>query len=70
MITIDKVRRMRMIQYPELKQQHVGITAPSSGVDEPLHPLLHQAIARLETLGFATTLGETAWTQHLSLIHI
>ena len=53
-----------MIQYPELRQQHVGITAPSSGVDEPLHPLLHQAVARMQTLGFKTTVGETAWTQY------
>lgn len=53
-----------MIHYPELKQLNVGITAPSSGVDAPLHPLMHQAVARLQTMGFTTTVGDTVWNQY------
>lgn len=52
-----------MIHYPVLNKQHIGITAPSSGMDKPLHPLMHQAVDRLHKLGFTTTVGKTVWTQ-------
>ncbi|MFD0590482.1 S66 peptidase family protein [Paenibacillus sp. GCM10027627] len=54
-----------MILYPSLKETPViGITAPSSGVDDPLHPLLKKAIGRLNERGFGTQTGKTTWNQH------
>lgn len=54
-----------MIRYPHLPQNaRIGVTAPSSGVPEHLHPVMHQAIRRLEGRGYSLTCGETVWTQH------
>src|SRR5690606_18010440 len=53
-----------MIKYPLLeKRATIGVTAPSSGVEEELHDLLHTAFKSLENRGFSITCGETAWTQ-------
>ncbi len=38
-----------MISYPRLKKEAtIGVTAPSSGVPEELHPLLRRANERLQ----------------------
>ncbi|MDV2581928.1 S66 family peptidase [Alkalibacillus haloalkaliphilus] len=53
-----------MIQYPILPNQAtIGITAPSSGVPEPLHHLLHEVQTSMKQKGYSTTFGDTAWTQ-------
>ncbi|WP_274654724.1 S66 family peptidase [Paenibacillus humicola] len=53
-----------MIRYPFLKEGAViGVTAPSSGVAEPLHDLVRQATLRLEAKGYRVVCGETVWTQ-------
>ncbi|ERN51110.1 LD-carboxypeptidase [Alkalihalophilus marmarensis] len=53
-----------MITYPYLKQSAtIGVTAPSSGVPDNLHPLLKQACTRLEAKGYQIRSGTTAWTQ-------
>ncbi|QFT87590.1 Microcin C7 self-immunity protein MccF [Bacillus sp. THAF10] len=53
-----------MITYPTLeKGSTIGVTAPSSGVPEELHDLLKTAISRLESKGYHTISGQTAWTQ-------
>ncbi|MDN4524613.1 S66 family peptidase [Fictibacillus fluitans] len=53
-----------MIIYPTLeKEATIGVTAPSSGLNSDLHPLLHQAKERLEQAGYKVVLGETPWTQ-------
>lgn len=54
-----------MIRYPLLqKGTTIGVTAPSSGVKEPLHEIVRQAISRLEQKGYQVVCGETVWTQH------
>ncbi|WP_404406975.1 S66 peptidase family protein [Jeotgalibacillus malaysiensis] len=54
-----------MIQYPTLhKPATIGVTAPSSGVPEALHPLLKGADKQLQKNGYQLVFGETAWTQH------
>ena len=53
-----------MIRYPFLQEGTTnGVTAPSSGVKEPLHELVKQAIGRLEAKGYRVVCGETVWTQ-------
>ncbi|MTH53803.1 LD-carboxypeptidase [Bacillus mangrovi] len=53
-----------MIQYPNLQINPViGVTAPSSGVPEELHMLVHQAAARLKEKGMIPIVGDTVWTQ-------
>ncbi|MCR6105648.1 LD-carboxypeptidase [Salipaludibacillus agaradhaerens] len=54
-----------MITYPpNLKENaHIGVTAPSSGVPDALHHLLHEAIKRQTERGYKITVGDTAWTQ-------
>lgn len=52
-----------MILYPELKNNRIGVTAPSSGLEEELHELLHQVVKRQEKRGFQVKVGETPWTQ-------
>ncbi|CAI6079922.1 S66 family peptidase [Cohnella sp. JJ-181] len=53
-----------MIVYPYLPPQAaIGVTAPSSGVPEELHPLLRQSVARLGQLGYRVVVGKTTWTQ-------
>jgi muramoyltetrapeptide carboxypeptidase LdcA involved in peptidoglycan recycling len=52
-----------MIQYPSTDIRTLAITAPSSGVDKELHPLLEQTISRQQENGFEVKIGKTAWTQ-------
>jgi len=54
-----------MIRYPQALQigQTIGITAPSSGVGEELHNLVHQSQKQFERRGYQTEIGETVWTQ-------
>ncbi|WP_026688558.1 S66 family peptidase [Alteribacter aurantiacus] len=53
-----------MIIYPVLtKGDTIAVTAPSSGVDKGLHPILKEAVARFEQNGYRVTCGNTAWTQ-------
>ncbi|MTD29906.1 S66 peptidase family protein [Planomicrobium sp. YIM 101495] len=53
-----------MIKYPFLeKEATIGVTAPSSGVPNELHGLLHDVFQRMEKKGFSVVSGETAWTQ-------
>ncbi len=52
-----------MIRYPSPVIKTIGITAPSSGVDKDLHPLLEQTISRQQENGFNVIVGKTAWTQ-------
>ncbi|MFB9329105.1 S66 peptidase family protein [Paenibacillus aurantiacus] len=54
-----------MIRYPQLEAgASIAITAPSSGVRQELHGLIHQAQARLEAKGYQVVVGKTVWTQH------
>jgi muramoyltetrapeptide carboxypeptidase len=53
-----------MILYPVLSQKTLGVTAPSSGLREELHPLLHQTKKRQEQRGFQVSVGDTVWTQY------
>lgn len=56
---------IQVIQYPLLeKGMTIGVTAPSSGVEKPLHHLLEQAVNRLESKGFRVVCGQTVWTQN------
>ncbi|AYC30402.1 S66 family peptidase [Paenisporosarcina cavernae] len=54
-----------MIRYPAPVKfgDTIGVTAPSSGVPEFLHSLIHQAVSQLETRGFLVKIGKTTWTQ-------
>ncbi|MCM3610990.1 LD-carboxypeptidase [Planococcus sp. MERTA32b] len=52
-----------MIQYPSTNIKAIGVTAPSSGVDKELHPLLEETIRRQQEKGLAVKVGKTAWTQ-------
>ncbi|MDQ0352277.1 muramoyltetrapeptide carboxypeptidase LdcA involved in peptidoglycan recycling [Alkalibacillus filiformis] len=53
-----------MIQYPNLPNQAtIGVSAPSSGVPEPLHHLLYEVQTSMQQKGYQTILGDTAWTQ-------
>ncbi|RXY99978.1 S66 family peptidase [Fictibacillus sp. S7] len=54
-----------MITYPSLeKGTTIGVTAPSSGLSDELHPLLNQAMERMEKEGYKVVCGKTPWTQH------
>ncbi|RJE86028.1 LD-carboxypeptidase [Paenibacillus sp. 1011MAR3C5] len=54
-----------MITYPLLRQNAtIGVTAPSSGVQEELHFILTEAVAKMKNEGFSVVLGETPWKQH------
>lgn len=51
--------------YPYLRDGAIiGVTAPSSGVQEVLHPLLDQAQKRFEREGFTVRFGNTVKTQY------
>lgn len=53
-----------MIIYPQLqKGMTIGSTAPSSGVGQELHGLLHQAAERMAGHGYPVVYGDTVWTQ-------
>ncbi|MDN4070157.1 LD-carboxypeptidase [Paenibacillus vini] len=55
-----------MIRYPILREgaTTIGVTAPSSGVEENLHDLVNRACDRLKLRGYSVVCGETVWTQH------
>ncbi|MCM3712233.1 S66 family peptidase [Sporosarcina luteola] len=57
-----------MIRYPNPLQQGntIGVTAPSSGVDESLHHLVHHAKRQFEKRGYRVNVGDTVWTQNKS----
>ncbi|RFU68687.1 S66 peptidase family protein [Bacillus sp. V59.32b] len=53
-----------MINYPILKPgATIGVTAPSSGVQEELHDMFKIACKRMEREGYGVVCGETVWTQ-------
>ncbi|WP_422661282.1 S66 family peptidase [Paenibacillus sp. EC2-1] len=53
-----------MIRYPNLQEcTTIGVTAPSSGVDDSLHHIVKQAIRRIEAKGYTVHCCETVWTQ-------
>lgn len=54
------------IKYPtSLKLNScIGVTAPSSGVEESLHILVDEAKLQVEKKGFKVLIGETVLTQH------
>lgn len=54
------------IKYPaSLKPDSlIGVTAPSSGVEESLHILVDEAKLQVEKKGFKVLIGETVLTQH------
>ena len=53
-----------MITYPILHNQaQIAVTAPSSGISQPMHHLLHQSIQKMQEKGYYVKTGETAWTQ-------
>ena len=54
------------VRYPKSLKigDTIGVTAPSSGAQEPLHILLSKAKENVEACGYRVVTGETAWTQH------
>ncbi|MEZ7171633.1 S66 peptidase family protein [Sporosarcina sp. OR05] len=54
-----------LIRYPKPLQKGntIGVTAPSSGVDEALHQLVHDAKQQFENRGYSVEVGDTVWTQ-------
>ncbi|KGX84446.1 S66 family peptidase [Pontibacillus marinus] len=54
-----------MIKYPKPLQEGdtIAVTAPSSGVEEELHWLLHQAKKHAEEMSFNIVIGDTVWTE-------
>lgn len=56
--------RSTMIRYPSplKKDQMIGVTALSSGVESELHHLLRKAASQFERRGYVVHLGETVWT--------
>ncbi|GAA0366120.1 S66 family peptidase [Bacillus horti] len=54
-----------MIKYPLLTQgAAIGVTSPSSGVNDELHDLLYLSFKSLESKGYTINSGQTIWTQH------
>lgn len=55
-----------MIRYPRPLQngETIGVTAPSSGVDETLHHLVYHAKHQFENRGFNVHVGDTVWKQN------
>ena len=52
------------IQYPTLKTPlTIGVTAPSSGVEQHLHLLIREAEKQLIQRGMKVIIGNTTWTQ-------
>ncbi|WP_130860602.1 S66 family peptidase [Gracilibacillus phocaeensis] len=53
------------IHYPDglVKKDKIGVTALSSGVEEPLHLLLQQAKKQVELLGYQVVFGDTIWQE-------
>lgn len=53
-----------MIIYPAIHEKvHIGVTAPSSGVEVEKRKILEEAITRMEEKGYTVTVGETSWKQ-------
>jgi muramoyltetrapeptide carboxypeptidase LdcA involved in peptidoglycan recycling len=53
-----------MIKYPFLEiGATIGVTAPSSGVDNELHNMFKQSCERMGREGYKVVCGETVWTQ-------
>lgn len=53
-----------MITYPVFhRNAKIAVTAPSSGVPDSLHHLMHTAIQKMEAKGYSIQTGETVWTQ-------
>lgn len=54
-----------LIRYPKTLRpgQTIGVTAPSSGVSEPLHHLVHEAKKQFENREYLVEIGDTVWTQ-------
>jgi len=53
-----------MITYPKLeKGATIGVTAPSSGVQEEYHDSVRLACRRMKSAGFGIICGDTVWTQ-------
>lgn len=55
-----------MVKYPKPLEigNKIGVTAPSSGVEEHLHILLHKAKENVEKEGFKVIEGDTIWTEY------
>ncbi|WP_026830747.1 S66 family peptidase [Exiguobacterium antarcticum] len=53
------------MRYPFLgwTGQTIGVTAPSSGLPEALHPLLEEATLRFQDRQMAVEIGQTVWAQ-------
>lgn len=53
------------MRYPYLgwTGQTIGVTAPSSGLTEELHPMIEEATNRLQDRQMAVQVGQTVWTQ-------
>lgn len=55
---------VEMITFPFLKKRAtIGVTAPSSGVEEELHELVKLSCSRLKAKGYCIICGDTVWTQ-------
>ncbi|SEH67506.1 Muramoyltetrapeptide carboxypeptidase LdcA (peptidoglycan recycling) [Halobacillus karajensis] len=54
-----------MVKYPSAleKGDKLAVTAPSSGVEEHLHMLVHKAKEKVEHKGFIVQTGNTIWTE-------
>ncbi|WP_414048094.1 S66 peptidase family protein [Macrococcus equi] len=53
-----------MIQYPKLKNHYtIGVTAPSSGIDEHLHNLIHELKSKFND-NHKMIIGDTTFTQY------
>ncbi|MCM3694559.1 S66 family peptidase [Neobacillus niacini] len=53
-----------MITYPSfMKKATIGVTAPSSGVQEDLHALVKLSCSQLEERDYRIICGDTVWTQ-------
>ena len=57
---------MKKIIYPSLKKKEItiGVTAPSSGVEEQLNILMTEAKNNVHRIGIDVVFGETVWTQY------
>jgi muramoyltetrapeptide carboxypeptidase len=55
---------IQMIKYPFLVNgATIGVTAPSSGIEDELHNMFKQACQSMERKGYKVVCGDTVWTQ-------
>jgi muramoyltetrapeptide carboxypeptidase len=55
---------MNIVRYPVLKKgATIGVTAPSSGVNNELHELIKLACNRMDNKGYRVICGDTVRTQ-------